>query len=96
MPEQVQVHVARERNRALRELAAQKKRAFMESFVGREVEAITLTHFDGEFTEGLTDNYLKLRVHGACAANQQMRVFVEDVRSDALLGFTAAAQLAEL
>ena len=36
----------------------------MESFVGRELEAITLTHFDGEYTEALTDNYLKLRVRG--------------------------------
>ncbi len=61
MPDQVPVQVARERNRVLRELIAKKKRAFMESFVGREVEAITLTHFDGEYTEALTDNYLKLR-----------------------------------
>ena len=36
MPDQVPVHIARERNRVLRELAAQKKRAFMQSFVGRE------------------------------------------------------------
>src|SRR5271165_6967596 len=64
MPDQVPVHIARERNRVLRELAAQKKRAFMGSFVGRELEAITLTHFDGEFTEALTDNYLKLRIRG--------------------------------
>ncbi len=62
MPEQVPVQVARERNRILRELAAKKKREFMQSFVGRELDAITLTHYDGEFTEALTDNYLKLRV----------------------------------
>src|SRR5208283_3333832 len=60
MPEQVQVHTARERNRVLWELAAQKKQAFMQSFIGRELEAITLTHYDGKFTEALTDNYLKL------------------------------------
>jgi len=42
MPDQVPVHVARERNRILRELAAEKKAEFMRSFVGREVEAITL------------------------------------------------------
>ncbi len=65
MPDQVPVQIARERNRVLRELAAQKKREFMQSFVGRELEAITLTHCDGEFTEALTDNYLKLRVRGA-------------------------------
>ena len=71
MPEQVPVQVARERNRVLRELIAKKKRAFMESFVGREVEAITLTHFDGEYTEALTDNYLKLRLRGSMPIQSQ-------------------------
>jgi threonylcarbamoyladenosine tRNA methylthiotransferase MtaB len=89
MPEQVPVQIARERNRVLRELAARKKRAFMESFVGRDVEAITLTHFDGAFTEGLTDNYLRLRVYGKHAANQQARVAIKDVQQDALLGCIA-------
>ncbi len=42
MPNQVPVHVARERNRILRELAAEKKLAFMRSFVGKTLEAITL------------------------------------------------------
>jgi len=42
MPNQVPVHLARERNRILRELAAQKKLAFMRSFVGQQIEAITL------------------------------------------------------
>ncbi len=86
MSDQVPVHVARERNRVLRELAAQKKHAFMESFVGREVEAITLTHFDGEYTEALTDNYLKLRVRRQHDANQQARVAIEAIQLDALVG----------
>ena len=76
MPDQVPVQVARERNRVLRELIARKKREFMESFVGREVEAITLTHFDGEYTEALTDNYLKLRMRrapGSESADQDNR-----------------------
>ncbi len=85
MSDQVPVQLARERNRILRELAAQKKRAFMETFVGREVEAITLTHFDGEYTEALTDNYLKLRVRGRQDANQRMRVAIGAVESDALV-----------
>jgi threonylcarbamoyladenosine tRNA methylthiotransferase MtaB len=42
MPNQVPVHVARERNRVLRDLADDKKRAFMRSFVGKPLEAITL------------------------------------------------------
>jgi threonylcarbamoyladenosine tRNA methylthiotransferase MtaB len=42
MPNQVPVHVARERSRVLRDLADEKKRAFMRSFVGMKLEAITL------------------------------------------------------
>jgi threonylcarbamoyladenosine tRNA methylthiotransferase MtaB len=42
MLNQVPVHLARERNRVLRELAAEKKLAFMRTLVGREIEAITL------------------------------------------------------
>jgi len=42
MRNQVPVQIARERNRVLRELAAKKRQAFMQSFVGGTVEAITL------------------------------------------------------
>src|SRR5206468_13000082 len=60
MPNQVPVHIARERNRVLRELAAEKKLAFMRGFVGKSVEAIILNvvsnDADGLFTEALTDN----------------------------------------
>jgi threonylcarbamoyladenosine tRNA methylthiotransferase MtaB len=86
MPEQVPVQIARERNRVLRELAAEKKRAFMESFVGREVEAITLTHFDGEYTEALTDNYLRLRVRGEIRSNKAVTAFVQTITGGALAG----------
>jgi threonylcarbamoyladenosine tRNA methylthiotransferase MtaB len=43
MHDQVPVHVARERNRILRELGAEKKQAFMRSFIGKTLEAITLS-----------------------------------------------------
>ncbi len=85
MPDQVPVQVARERNRVLRELAEQKKRAFMESFVGRELEAITLTRFDGECTEALTDNYLKLLLPGTHEPNRSMRILIEALHADALV-----------
>jgi len=42
MADQVPPGIARERNRILRELASAKKLAFMRSFVGKSVEAITL------------------------------------------------------
>jgi threonylcarbamoyladenosine tRNA methylthiotransferase MtaB len=89
MPHQVPVRVARERNRILRELAAEKKLAFMRSFVGKTVEAITLNVIgndpDGEFTEALTDNYLKLRLRGRHEANRWQTASVKDVVSGALV-----------
>ncbi len=81
MPRQVPVRIARERNRVLREVASRKKLDFMRSFVGREVEAITL-HASAD---ALTDNYLKLRLRGHHEANQWVRATVEDVRDGMLL-----------
>jgi threonylcarbamoyladenosine tRNA methylthiotransferase MtaB len=90
MPNQVPVHIARERNRILRELASKKKLAFMCSFVGKTVDAITLniTGHDenGQFTEALTDNFLKLRLHGHHRPNEWRFVNVNEVRDGALAG----------
>jgi threonylcarbamoyladenosine tRNA methylthiotransferase MtaB len=47
MPNQVPVQVARERNKILRDLAAEKKLAFMRSLVGKQMEAITLGSCSG-------------------------------------------------
>ncbi|MGB8062563.1 MAG: tRNA (N(6)-L-threonylcarbamoyladenosine(37)-C(2))-methylthiotransferase MtaB [Candidatus Sulfotelmatobacter sp.] len=90
MPNQVAVQIARERNRILRELASEKKLAFMRSFVGECVEAITLNVIgrdeDGEFTEALTDNYLKLRLRGRHEANVWMQASVQSVLTGLLVG----------
>jgi threonylcarbamoyladenosine tRNA methylthiotransferase MtaB len=42
MPNHVPVHVARERNKVLRDLADSKKQIFLHSFIGKPLEAITL------------------------------------------------------
>jgi threonylcarbamoyladenosine tRNA methylthiotransferase MtaB len=90
MPNQVPIHSARQRNRILRDLAAEKKIAFMRSFIGKQIDAITLNVIGdsdgGEFTEALTDNYLKLRLNGHHQANQWMRALVEGVSDGALVG----------
>jgi threonylcarbamoyladenosine tRNA methylthiotransferase MtaB len=90
MLNQVPVHLARERNRILRELVSEKRLAFMRSFVGRSLEAITLNvvgHDDaGEFTEALTDNYLKLRLHGRHEPNCWTLVSIKDVSDGVLVG----------
>lgn len=50
MPHQVPVQVARARNKILRDLAAEKKQAFMRTFVGKQIEAITLKSCEAELS----------------------------------------------
>ncbi len=115
MPNQVPVPIARDRNRILRELAAEKKHAFMRSFIGKTVETITLNSYSASScgagtpareasatelasqtekesisTEALTDNYLKLRLHGHHAPNQWLRVQVENVIDGVLIGYNTS------
>lgn len=85
MKEQIPVTVARERSRILHQLASGKKFEFMNSFVGNTVEAITLKGFDGEYTEALTDNFLKLHLRGKHEANRWLQVQVERVANDMLV-----------
>jgi threonylcarbamoyladenosine tRNA methylthiotransferase MtaB len=89
MAEQVPVHLARERNKILRELIAGKKRAFLHSLVGREVEAVTLTGQSRNSIEALTDNYQKLRLEGQHASNRLVRARVEAVDGEWLVGSCA-------
>jgi threonylcarbamoyladenosine tRNA methylthiotransferase MtaB len=97
MPNQVPIHVARERNKILRDLAAAKNLAFMRSFVGHTVEAITLsscsagaTAREAFFTEALTDNYQKLHLRGRHVPNHWITAHIEEVEAGALLGSLAA------
>jgi len=86
MPGQVPVQVARERNRVLRELAAEKNLAFRESFVGKRIEAITLHRSDGSQTEALTDNFLRLRLKGKHEPNQWVHSAISSVNENYLVG----------
>jgi threonylcarbamoyladenosine tRNA methylthiotransferase MtaB len=85
-PGQVPVAVARERNRWLREIASEKKAGFMRSLVGTVVEAITLQSGGEEFTEALTDNYLKMKISGHHAANCWLDVKADGVNGEMFLG----------
>ncbi len=85
-PGQVPAVVARERNHVLREIASGKKAAFMRSLVGTVVEAITLQSSGADFTEALTDNYLKMKISGRHEANRWTDVKVEGVSGEMLLG----------
>ena len=83
---QVPVAIARERNAVLREMAAAKKATFMRSLVGTTVEAITLQTGGPDFTEALTENYLKVRIAGRMTANRWMELRVAGVEREALIG----------
>ena len=87
--------VARERNHALRELASRKKASFMGSMVGTVVQAITLQTIGADFTEALTDNYLKIKIPGRYEANRWMKLSVEMVVGEVLRGKSVTAASAE-
>jgi len=109
MPNPVPLQVARERNRILRDLAAEKKLAFMRSLVGKEIDAITLKRPEdaggGSFdyrsgqvrattgTEALTDNYLKMRLEGSHDPNRWLRARVEGVQDGMLRGRSIESKL---
>ncbi len=86
MSAQVSPMVGRERNRVLRELAGEKKRAFQQSFLGKHLEAITLNVQNDACTEALTDNYLKLWLSGKHAPNRWVTSQIVDLSHDALVG----------
>jgi threonylcarbamoyladenosine tRNA methylthiotransferase MtaB len=93
LPDQVPLEVVRHRNRLLRELAARKKLAFMHSFVGRTLDAITLAGASANtggkrvpVTEALTDNYLSLHLRGRWQPNRWMRARIETVQDGSLVG----------
>jgi threonylcarbamoyladenosine tRNA methylthiotransferase MtaB len=96
MANQVPAHIARERNRILRDIAGEKKLAFMHSFIGKTVEAITLGaggtgtgHPDlsrAKFTKALTDNYQKLHLRGCYQPNEWLRAKVKYVENGTLVG----------
>ena len=88
MPDQVPVRVARDRNRVLREIAAGKLHVFMHSFVGRSLQALTLPRYQGNCTEALTQNYLKLRVAGNHPPNQTMSAHIDAAEDGYLYGHT--------
>jgi threonylcarbamoyladenosine tRNA methylthiotransferase MtaB len=83
---QVPVAVARERNRVLREMASQKKAAFVRSLVRTAVEAITLQSGGADFTEALTENYLKMKITGRQEPNRWMTLNIEGVDGEMLIG----------
>jgi threonylcarbamoyladenosine tRNA methylthiotransferase MtaB len=88
MPDRVPLHVARERNKILRDLAGEKKLAFMCRFVGKNLEAITLAPSPDSVlpSAALTDNYQKLFLKDRHPANRWISVKIEEIEGNAFIG----------
>ena len=75
-----------ERMARLRGLMAAKNRRFRESFVGRELPAVTLHTAPGEPTPALADNFLEVRLEAQKPSNQSVRVVVTGLTETGLTG----------
>jgi len=85
----VSAEVVGERMAALRVLASEKTRAHRSSFVGRDLEAITL-HTPAEVVArgrsvALTENFLPVELEGRLEANQLVRLRVTGLNADMTL-----------
>lgn len=84
--EQVPVDIARQRNRILRELAAEKNLEFRKKFVGRTFEAITLAESTLISRTALSDHYLKVELQGEHTPNRWIKVHVQGLTDKGLSG----------
>jgi threonylcarbamoyladenosine tRNA methylthiotransferase MtaB len=66
--DQIPMRLRKERNRVLRELAAQKNLEFRRSFVGRRLSVVTLEQ------GALSDNFVRVELAQARAANQIVEI----------------------
>jgi threonylcarbamoyladenosine tRNA methylthiotransferase MtaB len=88
MSGKVPPQAAQQRSHTLRNLGRQKNQLFMQSFIGRNLQAITLRNGDQECgsTEAVTDNFLKVKLSSKQEPNQWMNVRVEGFEQETLIG----------
>ncbi len=75
-----------ERMGRLRALMASRNRRFRQSFLGRELPAVSLQTAPDESTPALADNFLALRLEAPMPANQSIRVVVTGLTETELTG----------
>jgi threonylcarbamoyladenosine tRNA methylthiotransferase MtaB len=83
----VAARAAQERMAALRNLVAEKFRAFRLRFVGRELSAVTIEPgAEVSSTAAVTDNFLKLSLNSALAPNRLVKARITGLSDDGLVG----------
>ena len=87
MSDQVPAPVKRERNRILRELAAQKGATFRRSLVGRTLCVVTLEEPSACGSVGLSDNYVKVLIpEELIPPNQIVEIRASGVQGEFVIG----------
>jgi threonylcarbamoyladenosine tRNA methylthiotransferase MtaB len=82
--------VVSERSARLRELISARNLVFRQSFLDRELPAVTLHTPPGEKARALTDNFLEVRLDACLPANQSVRVRISGLEDSGLTGRVAA------
>jgi len=86
MTDTVPIHIRRERSRQLQILSEKKKRAFYESQLGTQHEALFESEDHSGFLHGFTENYVKVKVpFDPSLINQTVKVKLETIDSDGLV-----------
>jgi threonylcarbamoyladenosine tRNA methylthiotransferase MtaB len=91
LPNHIPDRVSRFRGQSLRDLIQQKNDNFRLSHIGKKIEVLTL----GEGA-AISSNFLRVRVPAVVPANTWIRLSVEGLTRDGLLGSTDWMQLAPL
>jgi threonylcarbamoyladenosine tRNA methylthiotransferase MtaB len=86
----VPLRAVAERSARLRELIAARNLVFRQSFLNRELPAVTLHAPTGQRARALTDNFLEVRLDTCLPANQSVRVRISGLEDGGLTGRVAA------
>jgi threonylcarbamoyladenosine tRNA methylthiotransferase MtaB len=85
----VSIHAVQERMAALRDLIAEKSRAFRTMFIGRTLSAITIEAGANNTTAAVTDNFIKLSISEQIPANTLVAANITALIGEGLRGATA-------
>jgi threonylcarbamoyladenosine tRNA methylthiotransferase MtaB len=85
MTDKVRPEVMNQRSAELRRLSAAKKDSFRRRFLGDSISVLTLTAMVGELREGLSGNYLQVKLNPAIPGNRLIEGTVVHVGEDHLL-----------
>jgi threonylcarbamoyladenosine tRNA methylthiotransferase MtaB len=90
--DQIPKAVKKDRNRVLRELIAKKNLTFRESFVGRELSAVSLSSRD-DSSRVLTDNFIHVELNGSkLSPGRMVSVSISEVDGERTLGAVGSSR----